>query len=109
MTDELALIEDPLQRVMLATNSQKLPEDSCGWFVDYFCRLVLSGSPQFTERYVLDELSMIVGWIHYGWLIENDPMNRFGGLKRISRGYVYAERDALIEEAHIAYGWVSKS
>lgn len=89
---------------MAATNQRKAPEDSNGWLLEYACRLILSGSQQFSEEYVWDVLPMVKGWCYYNWLIENDPMNRFGGVRRTSKGYCGLEAEKLIEEAHIAWG-----
>jgi hypothetical protein len=99
LTDELAAIDDPLARLMAATNRRQLPEDSNGWFGDYLCRLVKT-YPSFTRQVVMDELPMIEGWMYYGFAIEDDAMNRFEGLRRIGKGYVGLEEQVLIDKAN---------
>ncbi len=54
----------------------------------------------FSPEFVWDGLPMIQGMAFYSWAMENDAMNQFGGITRVSPGYVKQESQKLVEEAH---------
>lgn len=48
------------------------------------------------QKYVLDELPMIQGWLHWSWSMLNDPLNRLSGVTIDGKGFVRLEEDRLM-------------
>ncbi len=54
---------------------------------------------QFSEDYVLDELSMARGWAYLAAALENDGWLAFSQVKRDGKGYVAEEVSRLMQAA----------
>ena len=54
--------------------------------------------PSFTREFVLDELSMVEGWMWHSFAYLDDPAHKFGGVDA-KHGYVFEESQKLIQQA----------
>lgn len=82
-------------------NRKRASAAGFGWLADYVCRLQ-HYYPRFTEEFVMDELSMIRGWIYFSFAYADDPAHKFCGVNA-EHGYVFAEREKLMAQAKEFY------
>ena len=87
---------------MARVNRPHAPDKGLGWLAEYVCRLVKTYG--FTRTYVMDELAMIEGWMWYAFAIEDDAMNKFGGIRPVSQTYLEQESEKLISQAKKVWG-----